>query len=492
MVGTGQTDGVPALSGGAETMIDLGTARESPDVEPSQPLTWRRLRPVALTLAAALLLTTGGSGPPPAPALVRVAALPYRPSIQLFDHQGFLLTEDLLLTATHDPTRVDWLVGAYEPERGRALWTYRLPGGLENTPTMRHRAGLVLLTGARVDGTPGMRTVALDALSGAERWSLPHQVQTVSDADLALAVDDVYPADAAISEDSVPDGGDVYLAPWGQRYGTPPSGVLVAGITLSSGTVRWRSGLVASAATDAGSRFGDRGPSAADPQAGLLAVLTTGAVELWDPRTGAVRHRFPAALPDTYPQLDRDLLLVQHTEDEVTAYSTVDYRRLWAAPVAQNGAFGLCTATGLICDMPPTEQWVVDRATGARLWQIRKQHQLVAAPGQLLEVVPVDWVDARPVRTVDPFTGESRIDLADWRTVTSGRDGAFLLTTGKVASGPTWFGLLGPEAAAPVPLGRVPVGVGGCQLSTTVIACNTARDGLHVWRYRAGLRRLDE
>ncbi|RKR90669.1 putative pyrroloquinoline-quinone binding quinoprotein [Micromonospora pisi] len=472
-------------------MIDLGVARDVPEVEPRPTLTWRRLRPVALALAAVLLLSTGGSGLPPAPALVMVAALPYRPSspFPLFNHQGLLLTEDRLLTATYDSTSASWRIEAYELERGRSVWTYGIPGGLENIPSMRHQAGLVLLTGPRPDGTAGMRTVAIDALTGAERWSLPHQVYTVTDDDTVLAVDEVYPADAAMTEDSVPEGEYIYVAPWGQRFSQPPSGMLVASITLSSGMVRWRSGLVANVQTDAGSRFGDRGPGGADQGADLLAVVTTGAVELWDPRTGAVRHRFPAAHPETWLQLDRDLLLVQHTEDEVTAYSTVDYRRLWAAPVSQNGSFGFCTTTGLICDTPPTEQWVVDPATGARTWQILRQHRLVAAPGQLLETVPNDWGNGRPLRTVDPLTGESRIDLADWRTVSSGRNGAFLLSTGKVSSGPTWFGLLGPDAAAPVPLGQVPVGVTDCELSTTVIACNTYSDGLHVWRYRAGLRR---
>ena len=59
-----------------------------------------------------------------------------------------------------------------------------------------------------------------------------------------------------------------------------------------------------------------------------------------------------------------------------------------------------------------------------------------------------------------------------------------LLVSLETFLGPTWLGVLAPGAAAPVTLGAVPVGVANCQLTTSVIVCDTTRNDLRIWRYR--------
>ena len=99
-----------------------------------------------------------------------------------------------------------------------------------------------------------MRTVALDERTGQERWSLPHQVQTLYGADNALAIDTVFPADTAIPDNVPYEEGTAYGSPWGQTYSQPSMGMVAAGITLSTGEVRWRSELLTSVETDIATR----------------------------------------------------------------------------------------------------------------------------------------------------------------------------------------------------------------------------------------------
>ncbi|RKR90670.1 putative pyrroloquinoline-quinone binding quinoprotein [Micromonospora pisi] len=491
MVGTGQTDGVPAFSGSAGTVIELGVARDTPDDEPSQPLTWRRLRPVALTLAVALLLTAGGSGPPPAPDLVQIAVVQrtvtVATSYNLF--QRIQLTDDRLVTSTLEADGATWLLSAYEWEGGRPDWTYRFPITRETQPDVQYRAGLLLLTGARTDGTPGMRTVALDATTGRERWSLPHRVLALHGDRYGLGVDEVFPADAALSaQPQNPES--VYTSSWGQNFSRPPLGELATGVELDTGKVLWRSELLRAVRPDLNSLPG--GPSA--PGAArepVLAVVTgDGAVELWDQTTGAVRHRFPAvSFPSDYGvQLGGRLLLVQHKVAEMTAYSTEDYQPRWTIPTDEQQGFPwFCGPSELICADAPTGTAIVDAATGSRTWRVMSGHGLAAVGGHLIELAPGAGASYRPLRTIDRRTGEPLIPLLRWRAV-SPTWGApsLLLATSDLFVGPTWLGLLSPGAAAPVRLGLVPVGIDDCQLNAAVIACVTAPNEVRIWRYRGG------
>jgi outer membrane protein assembly factor BamB len=489
MVGTGRTGGRPELTG-AELMIDLGTIRDDlADPEPRRPFTWRRLRPVALAFGAALLLATGGSGLPPEPALTEIAILP-NPAAPLNPgpNRRLLLTDERLFTTTVEDGGLTWLVSAYELDRGRRVWTYRFAVSPDTQLELAHRAGLLLLAGPRLDHT-GMRTVALDVRTGRERWSLPHQVQAFSGADSALAIDMVFPEEAVTGADGAPEvpDGAAYGSPWGQGYTSPPDGFIATGITLSSGEVRWRSELLTDVVPDGASSPIGAGEPAAGPDASVAVVRTNGEVELWDPGTAAVRHRFPPTYPDSQVQLGDGLLLIQHTEREVTAYSTETYQRRWTRQVGADNFVGFCGYGELVCDSYGSDAEVLDPATGAPAWRITSNHLLGRSGGHLVEFQVDDGLT--PLRTVDPRTGEPQLNLSRWRGDTlPTAGGPMLLTAPEAFLGPTWLGVLSPGAAAPVVLGSVPSGVAKCQLTTSVIACATPGNEVRLWRYRTGIQ----
>ncbi|WP_326560484.1 outer membrane protein assembly factor BamB family protein [Micromonospora sp. NBC_01796] len=489
MVGTARTG--ERAGDPPELMIDLGAVRDDPvDVEPRRPFTWRRLRPVALGLVAALLLTTGGSGLPPEPILSEIASFPHPPARQqaAFPDRGMLLTEDRLFIAAPEQGDLIWRVSAYELDRGRRVWTYDLPVWPGTKLELQHRAGILLLTGPRPDRT-GMRTVAVDDRTGRERWSLPNDVQSLGDDGTALAIDMVFPDDPALADS--PEGrSSSYASPWGTFYGGPPLGRVVTGIDLGTGQVRWRSELLSSAVIDVRVLFSDGTLSRMPDRDYDLAVRTAdGAAELRDPRTGAVRHRFPTVNPGAL-QLGGDLVLVRHNSLEVTAYSTQTYRQVWSRPVRDDTFLGFCSSDELICESGPQGAWTIDRADGKRLWPIPREHAIAEAGGHLIEFVPQGTM--RPLRTVDPLTGAPRLHLMNWKRADVMASGRVLFVNPETFSGPTWLGVLRPGWVAPVALGMVPVGVSDCQLTAKVIACTTTDNALRIWRYRTPVQAEDE
>lgn len=474
---------------GTPGVIDLGVveAEVGAGAEARRPFTWRRLRPAALALVTVLLLTTGGSALPPPPALVEIATLPYGPEPGGTASPGsaMLLTDERLLTSVLQPGGGSWLISAYEPERAELVWTYILPARNDSQMTMQHQAGLVLLSGPRPDGTAGMWTVALDAATGRERWSVPRQLRALYRGDIALTVDTVFPAESVATEGfPLPGEVGIYRGPWGTSYQGGPTGLLAAGITLGTGETRWQSELLANVHVDFADGY--HGPAAVgDSRNAALAVTTRdGLVELWDIGTGVVRHRFPVPRPHAYPILGADLLLMLDPEGEVTAYSTEDYRPRWTRAVAPNGSFGFCDGGTLICDSTPSGPWqVVDPVTGVPRWQGRQGHRVREGAGHLVETVDDD-VDPEPTRTVDPGTGRPLIDLTGWDHAVLRRDQPVLLAESDGMLGPTWLGLLVPGATAPALLGQVPVGLTDCQVSKTLVVCATYPRDLRIWRYR--------
>ncbi|WP_329108261.1 PQQ-like beta-propeller repeat protein [Micromonospora sp. NBC_01699] len=465
-------------------VIDLGTIPDDPvEVESRRPLTWRRLRPAALALVVALLLTTGGSGLPPTPVIDHIATLSYPSTAQTngFPSQGVLLTEKLLFTATMEPGGLIWLVSAHELDRGRRVWTYQLPSTSERQPELAYRSGLLLLSAAGTDQT-GMRTVALHAATGRQRWSLPYHVQTFHGADHALAVDVIFADDSTLTDGSRWQGSS-YGSPWGRTYGHPPLGRVVTGIALSTGEVRWRSELLTDVEIDIAARFSDDEGNGPDREHGLAVVTADGAVELRNARTAEVRHRFPAVHPDSRVQLNGDLLIVAHSATEVTAYSSETYQRRWIRPIGENGLVGFCGYGGLVCGTSGSGAWMIDADTGRRLWPIPREHVITEAGGHLIEFVTGGSL--RPLRTVDPLTGEPRLPLLDWQRADIMPGGRVLFVAPQTHLGPTWLAVLTPGAVTPVSLGSVPVGLSGCQLTSSVIVCSTPHNDLRIWRYRA-------
>ncbi|MFK3980166.1 PQQ-binding-like beta-propeller repeat protein [Micromonospora sp. NPDC050397] len=463
-------------------MIDLGVLDDEPDGEPRRRPGRHRLRPVALALVAVLLLATGGSALPPPPVLAELATLPYQSGAPQnpYSRSGFVLTDKRIVTSVLQPGGTSWSVSAYELDRGHRVWTYVYPASPNTQPELQHLSDVVLVSGARADGTDGMRTVALDERTGRERWSLPHEVWALHEGDDGLAVDRIYPTGSALPDGVLPPGGSAYGSPWGRTYTQPPR-YSAAGINLRSGEVRWRSGLLGAVGANYDANFGDR---ASLPGRGLVVTTGDGWVELWDLATGTVRHRFPERHPDAYSDLGRDLLLTGFQTNEITAYSNRDYRRLWIRQVHTGGSLAFCAGSELICASTPDGALeIVDPTTGATLWRGGQGHNLGRAAGHLIEYVP-DYPHPEPIRTVDPRTGVPLTNLTGWQNAVLRADGPVLLTWEEALTGSTWLGLLGPTAPAPVRLGRVPVSVAECEVGAAVIACVTIRQTLKVWRYR--------
>ncbi|MFK3980165.1 hypothetical protein ACI2K4_07240 [Micromonospora sp. NPDC050397] len=471
-------------------LIDLGLRRDETGSEARRPLTWRRLRPAALALVTALLLTTGGSALPSAPVLVEIATVPYSPEPGWTASPGatMLLTDDRLVTAVLRPGG-SWLISAYEPERAELVWTYLLPARNDSQMTMRQGAGLVLLSGPRPDGTAGMWTVALEAATGRERWSLPHQLWALYGGDIGLTVDPVFDGESATTENGPAPGADYsYVSPWGTKYDSGPVEVLAGAVTLGTGEMRWQSEPVAAVHVDLGDAYPDGATVDGGRSDALVVTTSDGAVEVWDPGTGLVRHRFPTPRPDSYLTLDRDLMLIWEPQGGMTVYSTEDYRLRWTRPVAENGSVGFCDGSRLICESNRVGWWqVVDPSTGRPSWQGRQGHQVRGAAGHLIEFVRDD-VDSEPTRTVDPRTGQTLIDLTGWDHAVLRSDQPVLLARADGLLGPTWLGLLAPGATAPTLLGQVPVGLTDCQIGASLIACATYPRDLRIWRYRSAFR----
>ncbi|MFK3980164.1 PQQ-binding-like beta-propeller repeat protein [Micromonospora sp. NPDC050397] len=474
-------------------MIDLDAIGDEDEAPPRPPLTWLRLRPAALALVTALLLTTGGSALPPPPTLVEIATLTYAPGAPAsnYPESWLVLTEDRLVTSVIQPDGASWLVSAYELDRGGRVWTYVHPGKPNTAMRLQHQAGLVLVSGIRTGDTGGPTTVALDARSGRERWSLPHEIRALRSGDTAIAVDSIHPAGSELPDGELPPDTSAYGSPWGQLYSEPPSGYVASGVDLSTGELRWRSDLLDHVTAARDGRFDALATTGGDGAAtGLVVVTREAGVELLDLLTGAVRHRFPAPHPELHPQLDDDLLLVAHTATEMTAYSTEDHRPRWTRPMVTDGSFVFCYDTGLICEATPTGNWVVDPATGGRRWPVRPGHDLYAVAGHLVEMI--SNTPARPLRTVDPRTGDILVNLINWTGAMLGPDGPLLLTDAKGFLGPTWLGVLDPGAAAPVRLGEVTEGISDCRIGTSVIACVTVEHEVRIWRYRTTARPGDD
>jgi outer membrane protein assembly factor BamB len=465
-------------------LIELGPIPLEPsaDIHPRRPLTLRQLRLGALALGVALLLAAGGSGPPPAPALIEIATMPLLPGMTMATGQGFLLTTDRLFVPVRDSDGSTWLISAYELEHGRLVWTSRFEAHPAVPVTLEHRAGLLLVSGPRLDRT-GMRTIALDARTGQERWSLPQEVQALPDGQTALGTEMIFPAGSEIA-DGRQVGGDRHGSPWGREYSVAPTGFVATGIGLGSGRVLWRSEPVTNVGHDWFTMQADGALPRPTRDASLLVVVVKGGgVELRDARTGTVRHRFPAVYRDEPPQLRDGLLLVRHTEREVTVYSTDTYHRQWTRELGDDSYLNFCGGT-LVCDSTPTGARVIDSATGAPAWNLSLDNYL----GQIGEHLVEFDLDStlRPLRILDPRTGRTLVDLAAWRGTSSflSGPGPLLLTSMPKAVGPTWLGVLAPGAATPVTLDPVPYGVVNCQVTLNVIACETSDGDLRIWRYR--------
>lgn len=150
---------------------------------PGPWVTARRLRTGALAVSLALLLAAGGSAPPGPPPLTELTTLTVAPD------QGFLLTADRVFVGAERTAGSGRSISAHEPGRGRLLWTSeydRDPGA----GGLVEQVGDGLLVRTMEDDVP--HTTAVDARTGAVRWSVAGSVEALADGRTGLLQEHIF------------------------------------------------------------------------------------------------------------------------------------------------------------------------------------------------------------------------------------------------------------------------------------------------------------
>ncbi|MFC6023723.1 PQQ-binding-like beta-propeller repeat protein [Plantactinospora solaniradicis] len=449
---------------GAVAVIDLGTDRYDPPVEPgpAHPRTARRIRTTALALAGALVLGTGGAGPPAPPRLEEIY------QNRLGAGQYFQLTEDRLFVAGSTPDGAGLRVVAYDLDRGRQLWSTGYPTGAR-LASVTLAGGLVLV----VDGdwrTGPTRTTALDARTGRSRWSMPKLVDVLPGERTALITERVFPPGSRLDPFDPASGGEVVYFSADGRHNAPPIGMTGRAIDLDTGRDLWSFPLRAAAMPV---------PAAGARPAVVLAAERGGGIEVRDLRTGAVRQRldWAGAIPQQADPVG-NFLVLRHGS-EVTGYSADLLQRRWTRPVPV-ADLGIYPCGPMLCMQNGAAVEVADPATGVTAWRTNERVWLQPHGSYLIESD-----DNRVRRAVDPGTGRTVIDLAGWTEERkSEEDSPLLLLRRNGNTIRTWLGVVDPGATAVRPLDPVPYVLLSCQVAPGLIACQTQLGQVRVWRYR--------
>ena len=496
----------------SDVMIELGPvgsgpaeAEDPPASERARRWTLRRSRPLALAVTAVLALAAGGAAPPAAPDLVEIAAIP------LGAAPNYLLTEDRLFVSSLRAGSAERAISGYDLRTGRQLWTRRQPLESDDRAAVRAAeigvfgltgaAGLLLITA--VGGAPGpagVRTDALDERTGELRWSVPYPVDVLAGGRLGLVIEESYPAGSLIvAGDPRPVPEQVYYSQSGGAYRAPPDGVRALVLDMATGQMRWTSPLSSNIEQIPG----------AEPM--LLIQRSPSSIEIREAASGQLRRQFSGTVLGTSVAARANGLLLVQSGRQVTAYATRDWHPVWQRTltdpedylydcgqlICQSGPGGnhlLDAATGRMLAGPggevraldPTSSStpggvsrLVDPATGAVVWSMG-QARFGWRAGHLVETTE----DHRPVRTVDPRTGRTLVELGDWQGFSGTPDERVALLT-RNAPGVTWFALLRPGATMIDLLGAAPYPTTLCQPGgTRLIACQAVDGMVRVWRHR--------
>ncbi|GIF74857.1 PQQ-binding-like beta-propeller repeat protein [Asanoa siamensis] len=380
---------------GEWVVIDLGTAHGTVDEERLLPdprargRSWRR-RLAAAT--AGLVLVCGGAA---------TASPPFRPTAAVPVEAGSSVSVagDLLVVADPAPPAgiaptssaggtaggdaVEGLVElrGYDLPAGTQRWRLRLPAAMSQSAS---RVGDLVLVASRDSIRRQTGTTAIDAATGAVRWSRDDALLTVPGVETGLAVEEVRSASGA-----------------GRRV----AGRIDA-VDLTTGRSRWHTRVPSTAVAHVVA--GDR------PLAVL--VLDSGRTEVRDLAGGALLRAGslpPADYAPDNPRLVADAFVLRHPDSRLgqrsalSAYNLDDVGLEWSRPDrARDVRWADCD--GKLCGRTPEGIWTLDLDNGG----------LAFATGDGLPWLPVRGSADQLVFRLLP---DERVAVASGGTTTSPR-----------------------------------------------------------------------
>ncbi|HEV7713124.1 MAG TPA: PQQ-binding-like beta-propeller repeat protein [Asanoa sp.] len=377
-------------------VIDLGTAHGSVDEDQRPDVGHRRSsrRWRLAGAAAALLLVCGGAA---------TASPPFRAtaSVKVEPASSVSVAGDLLVVADPAPPGTNGIATAagdggtaggdsdtgqsllrgYDLPSGTERWRVQLPTAMSQSAT---RLGDLVLVASRDSIRRQTGTTAIDAATGAVRWSRDDAVLTVPGTGAGLAVDEVRSASGA---------------------GSRVSGRIDA-IDLATGRTLWHQRVPSTAVVHA---------VAGDPALAVF-VLDSGRVQVYDLTTGALRGTGtlpPADYAPDNPLLVDDGFVLRHPDGgpgqrvALSAYNLDNVGLEWSRPDrARDVRWADCD--GNLCGRTPDGIWTLDLDDGA----------LAFATGDGLPWLPVRGSDDQLVFRLLP---DERVAVASGGTTTAPR-----------------------------------------------------------------------
>ncbi len=444
-------------------LIDLD--RDSAPGGPPRARVGRRGPAVISVLVAVIVVAvlTGRTGPPPlTPAWRFAMTTPYS-----------WLTADAVYT-------VDLSAGvalvARDPGNGQVRWRTPLTGLLASTYLTRD--GLQETRFPPYLDNPTRTTVVS---TGPERISVVFPAYAMPLVQLADGVAIVVDRDTAEAPDPAATTAErtAGLA-WAHR---------VTALDLRTGSVRWTRELAAGVRWSLpGVRPASMGIVALPPGADWMVTSTaTGAVSVWDVRTGALRvsRQLGPLGPESYVMALADTVLVRRRGEPGATGQWPTIQLLDPATLADRATFeqilpdaeplscapALCfTGDGATVAVDPAAGGVLARITGS-----------VVRPGPGGHLLATGY--ARPLSIVDVLGGRST-EINDWLLVDRGSyGGQVVVADGVTAQGQGRLALLDIGTGALQPFGPAADWSSGaqCQASPTTLAC-TNGTLLQVWR----------
>ncbi|HEX6500816.1 MAG TPA: PQQ-binding-like beta-propeller repeat protein [Micromonosporaceae bacterium] len=451
-------------------VIDLGLDRSEPGGD-GDPVTRRQPRWLSALIALITLLVLVASAPLGEPPLTRVGSIP--PG----DYLAYKIDGGRLYALTLHGTGV-WLVSY---RLGDGVRTWATPLTILPSDATVEPVGDTVLVSTREAGLSGSRTVAVDASSGRLLWTdpLPRARFRAPGRQVLLAG---YLARDGSVQRSVPlhDAG-----------GPGAPAVLVTAVDVRSGARVWTQRIAAGTWTAV--------PSGSDPTdeaQRLVTVAADGQAQSIDLGTGRVvaRGHVPvrggrdwAPLADvTTVALAGVLLLVGDRQNDritLTAYRADTLTSVWSVPYPMLD-FVAAPCAGVLCLAGADGVSVLDPATGASRWTI----SILTLPdvvGGWLYALPFSVGSPIEPVLLDPTTGRSALDLANWHLV-PGNDGTPYLLERYAYGDTVWIGLLDVRSPRVRPLGTVPDTSGGeCRAGQGYLACQSHDGSLTLWRVRS-------